>query len=161
MPDDRGLVDNVFNLKKEEKKKKPSPIIVVEKEILKSKAWLELGGVATQIYLLFLIRRKVEKIGKKGHERTFFPNSQELEFSYKEAKAKFDITQPRFIRAIDSLIENGFLDIVKPGGALFREKTLYGLSERWKKYGTSEFKENSRTKRLAEYGHCRKKKEKK
>ena len=32
---------------------------------------------------------------------------------YAEAKEKYGITQPRFMRAIDDLIDKGFLDVVK------------------------------------------------
>jgi hypothetical protein len=155
MPDDRGQIDNVFDLKKEEKKKKSSPIIVVEKEMIKSEAWLSIRGVAPHVYIIFLTKRRMEKIGKKGHQRTLCTNSQELIFTYSEAKEKYGITKREFSRAIDNLIEHGFIDIVTIGGGMFREETVYGLSERWRKWGTSEFEEKKRKIRKISMGFCK------
>jgi len=36
------------------------------------------------------------------------------------------------------LIEKGFFDVIKRGG-LEKQPAIYGLSDRWKKYGTKEF----------------------
>lgn len=155
MPDDRGRFENVIDLKKDDKKKKSSPIIVVEKEILKSKAWLGLGGVAPQVYLLFLTKRKIEPTGKKGHQRKVCTNGRELAFTYREAKENYGITQPRFRRAIDDLIDKGLIDVVRSAGGLFKEVTLYGISERWRKYGTPQFEETPRPKRSHTVGFCK------
>ena len=138
-------------------KDKKSLVIVIERDVINSKAFLSLKGMAAQVYLLFLARRKIVKTGKKGHEKSHCTNSQELEFTYLEAEHKFGITQRRFHKAIDTLIKTGFIDIVRPGGALFKQKTLYGLSDRWKDYGKAEFKESIRKKRGSGYGYCKNK----
>jgi len=139
--------------------KKYCPIIVVEKELLKSKAWLSLGGKATQVYLLFLTRRIMENPGKKSHKRTpVCTNAKKLIFTYSEAKNKFGLTKRKFGGAIDALIDKGFIDIIKQGGTLSQSVSEYGISERWKKYGTKDFKETHRKKRMVEVGFCLKKK---
>jgi len=152
MPDDRGRIDNVIDLKK----KGTSPYTYLEKELVKSPAWLSLSGISPQVYTIFLLKRTViTHKRKKGHERKECTNSQELIFTYSEAKENYGILQSRFRRAIDSLIENGFIDVVKSAGGLFKEVTLYGLSERWRKYGTPQFEEAPRPKRDHTVGFCK------
>ncbi len=116
-----------------------SPNLVLEKEIPRSKAWLSLSGIAPKVYMLFLLRRRMEKAGKNGKHRWICTNGRELIFPYREAKDKFGITQPRFTRSIDMLIDRGFLDIVHPGNGTAKEPTIYGLSVRWKNYGKPDF----------------------
>lgn len=125
-------------------KKSKSPVMMVEKEVLKSKAWLSLGGFAPQLYMLFLLRRRMEKIGRKGHGKWVCTNVDELIFPYREAEKKFGITQPRFTRAIDMLVDQGFIDIVEHGIGTARVPTKYGLSERWRKYDTPAFEPKPR-----------------
>ncbi|MEW5804935.1 MAG: hypothetical protein AB1847_22850 [bacterium] len=156
MPDDIGQINNIVDLKKEERKKKSSPYTYVEKELFKSSAWLSLSGIAPQVYTIFLLKRVVTIHNrKKGHDRKECINSQELVFTYTEAKEKYGITQPRFSRAIDDLIGKGFIDVVKSAGGLFKEATLYGLSDRWRKYGTAQFKEAQRPGRKQTMGFCK------
>jgi hypothetical protein len=158
MPDDRGRIDNVIDLKKEDAKKTKatSPYTYLEKELVKSNAWLSLSGIAPQVYTIFLLKRTViTHKRKKGHERKECTNSQELVFTYAEAKENYGILQSRFCRAIDDLIDKGLIDVVRSAGGLFKEVTLYGLSDRWRKYGTSRFEQASRHKRDHTVGFCK------
>jgi len=51
------------------------------------------------------------------------------------------------MRAIDTLIEHGFLDISHSGsGGKKGDKSLYAISERWKVWGTDAFTPVSRPK---------------
>lgn len=43
-----------------------------------------------------------------------------------------------FKESRNKLIERGFIDPIKRGG-LERQSAIYGLSDRWKKYGTKDF----------------------
>jgi len=43
-----------------------------------------------------------------------------------------------FINDRKLLIERGFIDVTKRGG-LEKQRMIYGLSERWRKYGTKDF----------------------
>ena len=66
-------------------------------------------------------------------------NNGELQYSYREALGR-GITKPAFVRAIDTLIDHGLLDIARPGsGGKQRDVSLYGISERWRKWGSPEF----------------------
>lgn len=128
------------------KKHKKTRKIVVDRELFESPAWLSLTGASTQVYMLFRLRLKSEKTGRRGHEKWIFSNHRALILPYREAEAKYKITQPRFLRAIDDLVEHGFLDIVKPGSGTARLSTLYGVSERWRSYGTPDFEDRTRPK---------------
>lgn len=119
-------------------------MVVNERDLFFSKAWLSLGGIAPQVLSLFWLRRRMEKVGKRGGGRWVNTNARELIFPYREAKEKFGITQPRFTRAIDDLIDKGFIDIVTPGNGTAKEVTVYGLSERWRQYGTPAFEAKPR-----------------
>lgn len=157
MPDDGGRIDNVIDLKKEDKKRVspeakgkklscPTRLVVDYPEIFNSPAWLSLTGIAPQLYILFLLRRRSTKMGKKGHQKNVITNGRELEFTYRDANEKYGITERRFHKAIDELVNKGLLDIVESGHGLYKQKTKYGISERWRKYGTSDFEEVPRPK---------------
>jgi hypothetical protein len=102
-----------------QKAKRPLGPIVIDREIVTSAAWLNLPpGIAPQIYLLFLGKRKMEKTKRKAG-KWVCTNHDQLVFPYRTAE-KMGITPPRFLRAIDSLIEHGFLDIAVPGNGTAR-----------------------------------------
>jgi len=120
--------------------------IGLERALFQSKPWMSLTGVSTQVYLLLASRVRKEE-GHKGKWRTI--NNGELELTYKEAKARFEISSPRLARALSQLVEFGFVDVVHSGGGLTggaysKDKSLYGLSDRWRAWGTPAFKKASR-----------------
>ena len=120
--------------------------IVIDADLVTSKVFLKLKGVAPKVFLLFLRRRKMTKVGKKGKEKWVISNNGEIVFPYAEAKEKFGITPPRFQRALDQLVEHGFIDIVHSGGGMLRDISKYSISSRWMDYGTSKFIEKQRPK---------------
>jgi len=63
-------------------------------------------------------------------------NDHNIIFTYQEAKNIMAIDT--FIKSRNKLIEVGLIDIVKRGG-LEKQPAIYGLSDRWKKYGTKDF----------------------
>jgi hypothetical protein len=137
-----------------------SGVIVLGQTMVKSRVWLSLSGTAIQVYLLFRckcqIAKKSSRPGKRSEgliERIL--NNGEIEFTYLEAKDRYGFTFPRFSRAIGELVEKGFLDIAEPGGGVHKLKTLYGISERWKDYGTTNFKKVERPKRSIAIGFRR------
>ena len=113
--------------------------IVIDADLVTSKVFLKLKGVAPKVFLLFLRRRKMTKVGKKGKEKWVISNNGEIVFPYAEAKEKFGITPPRFQRALDQLVEHGFIDIAHPGGGMVKDISKYSISNRWIYYGTNDF----------------------
>lgn len=94
--------------------------------MMNSKAWQGLDIYARALY----IEMKRKHNGKPGGERNI---------SYTYAEGQQLMSKTKFTEARDSLIEKGFLDLVRhePYGAA---PTIYGLSARWHYYGTDIFK---------------------
>jgi hypothetical protein len=128
-----------------------SDSIRVDRSLIKSRAFLELKGMSPQVYMLFLLRRKWMDTGKSGKDKWYCSNLREIVFPYREATAKFSISRKQFLCCIYRLVLHGFLDIVKPGIAVNREATIYGISERWKCYKTGNFIKAERPKGTCGY----------
>ena len=124
--------------------------IWIEREMILSNAFHELNGRAKNVLFLFLYRRQWSKAGRKG--KWYTTNDGEIVFPYKEAKKKFNIPQSSFARAIDKLIEYGFIDIAHLGGGLIGDCTRYYISNRWKNYKTDRFIHKKRPKDKRGFG---------
>lgn len=122
----------------------------IPNSLLNSPAWRATRGVAPHVYLCFYQKRRMAKKQKGVQERKCI-NERQLEFTYAEA-LKIGFTEHEFRRAIDTLIQNGFIDIVEYGGGLEHKKTLYGLSERWRAWGQPNFEKAQRVKHRR--GYC-------
>lgn len=130
------------------------------KGIVKSQAFWELSATAIRVYMVFRTKIKpVPFVGSKSKRdqkgKYVFPNINKLQFTYKEAKDKYNIHPSAFVRAIDQLIGVGLIDITKLGSGLHRDITLYGISDRWEQYRTPKFIVMERPKRRQQFGFTR------
>lgn len=127
--------------------RKKSLIFVFYKDVARSKAYRSLKLSASAIvYNEFLMRRVIKNInGKRGKKRPVIVNDGKIEFTYGEAE-KMGISRPRFERAITELVANGLIDITHSGGGYDGDKQLFAISDRWRKYGTQDFKKRVREK---------------
>lgn len=116
--------------------KLPRPGIRLPYQLESSKAYLSLTGKAPHVLLLFLRKRKMSQVSRG---EWIITNNGEIEFTYLEAK-RYGINKGQFTRAIDQLIDRGFLSVEETGGAYRRHKSLYRLIDNWKWYGTKDFK---------------------
>ncbi len=124
---------------------KPSDLIVLTFQLVKSPAWLSLTGMAPQVYLLFRTKCQISKrYGKPGRHDRVIVNNGEIEFTYIEAKEKYGMTAPQFKRAVDQLIDRGFIDVAATGMGVYKVKTCYAVSDRWEEYGKPVFREAKR-----------------
>ena len=124
--------------------------IWIEREMILSPAFRKLNGRAMEVLLLFLYRRQWKQAGRKG--KWYTTNNGEIVFPYKEAKKRFKIPKSSFARAIDKLMEHGFIEIAHLGGGLIGDCTRYSISERWRKYGTDSFVRKKRPKDTRGFG---------
>ncbi len=118
-------------------------LIVLEQSMIKSNVWLSLSGTSVNVYLLFRTKCRIEKRGIKRGKRDLermISNNGEIVFTYAEAKTKYRISKNRFRRAVDELLEKGFIDIAETGMGVHKVTTLYAISERWRKFGTPDYK---------------------
>lgn len=131
-------------------------VIVLDRVLIDSPAFQDLGEKGIKVLLVFFGKRKiVKKRDKKRHQdRVEILNNGELVYTYDEAE-KRGITRPAFVRALDDLIGHGFLDIAQTGSGLFKSTTFYSLSERWRTWGTSSFVPKPRPKRRGQMGFQR------
>ena len=127
-----------------------SDIIVVERFLLKSKAFRSLSGTAKTVYFDFCMKCRVKSAARKpGKKRQrVILNNGEIEYTYSEAeKKKPKINRSAFMRALDGLIERGFIDVAHSGsGGKKGDKSKYAISERWRKWGGADFKKAIRPK---------------
>jgi hypothetical protein len=128
----------------------PGPRISIERDLLKSEAFRGLNGTAKTVYFDFRMKCKVQWPKRKpgrGQELDIL-NNGELVYTYAEAENKKPpIGRASFMRALDTLIERGIIDVAHSGsGGKKGDKSLYAISERWRAYGTDEFKPATRPK---------------
>lgn len=95
----------------------------IEHNILNSKAWKGLSVHTWWLYFEFKIRWHTD-------------NTRHIIFTKEEA-IKI-MSYKTFRKGRNKLIERGFIDLIKHGG-LEKQPAIYGLSNRWKKYGTKDF----------------------
>ncbi len=125
-------------------------VIVLEQKIVKSKPWLKLTGASTQVYLIFRTKCQMKRIKAKVGRSSGMSivNNGEIVFTYKDAYRKYGISKDRFQRAIDQLVEFGFIDISHTTNGLHKVETQYAISDRWKNWGTDAFVPKKRERRL-------------
>ena len=119
---------------------KPWTGIWLEREVILSKAFRSLETTACYImFMIFMSKRQMEKDGLGARRRWIIKNNGKIEFTYEDAKQKYDISNSRFTKALDELIDKGFIDIAASGMGVHKTTTLYSISDRWKDYGTPNF----------------------
>ena len=116
-------------------------LIWFEKDLLRSEAFRSLRGKAWIVYLDFLKKRTWQKLKHKSRSDSYvIINNGEITYSYKEAELK-GTSKDQFRNAIDELQAKGFIDIREYGsGGHDRKQTKYIIDDRWRKYGTSDFR---------------------
>lgn len=130
----------------------------ISRRLVESDPFHKLKGTSLRVFMIFLTKRQIKKIEHKpgkSKKDFYIANNGEIQFTYKEAIEKWHILRASFARAIDQLVELGFIDIAKTGSGLHRDVSLYGISDRWENYGTDEFVSVKRKKRRQHYGFQR------
>ena len=111
---------------------------VVEHDLMYSVPFRELSGKNMWVLLRFLQKQTWHK-KKVGRSNQVFYENDNLSFTYAEAQ-EFGISTSQFYRSIKKLVEVGFLDVEHRGGAYGQDYSRFKLSDRWKQYGTKDFK---------------------
>jgi len=110
-------------MSKKKRNKINGSFTVLEHNLKESNAFKDLSIYAKWLYMEF---------GCRFHG----DNRKNIILTYQEAKSIMAVNT--FIRARNQLIERGIIDVIKRGG-LEKQPMIYGLSDRWKKYGTKDF----------------------
>lgn len=96
---------------------------LIEHNIINSEAFKNLSIHTKWLYMEFKLRFHGD-------------NRKHIIFTYQEAIKIMH--QDTFSKCRNKLIENGLIDVIKRGG-FYNQPALYGLSDRWKKFGTKDF----------------------
>jgi len=124
-----------------ESNKNRSKVVVLEQRLLKSMAYRSLRTPTAYFVLgIFMTKRQLVKVGRRGKEQWDIANNGEIVFTYKEAEGTYCMSSGAFRDAIDELREKGFIDIAATGMGVHKVTTFYSISDRWKQYGTPEYK---------------------
>jgi len=107
--------------------------LALRKELLLSKAYIELPPTARAMLPYFLWKIKIPF----SHPDYCFTD---FTFTFSEAE-KYGCSKRTFSRVIEDVMKHGFIDPVRKGGRNGGRDTasIFRLSKRWEKYGTSEF----------------------
>jgi len=122
-------------------KEKPSKYrlkrnVLLNWEIMESKAFRELSAADIRVYLRLLQKRKWTKRGRK-----ITYTDEPFGFPYSEATQALGIGRSTFRRSIRRLHERGFIKVEHQGGSFEgKDYSRYSLSEDWRRYGTPDFK---------------------
>jgi len=145
---------------------------IPKKYLIKNKIWFEpemfysdafrtVVKSASAIVTLMrcLQKRKWEKT-KVGKKKVTVYTDDGFTFPYAEAAGLGICRKTQFWKNILKLIEVGLLDIVHQGGWYRKHEkvsdySVYKCSERWRKFGTSDFVKVDKPKVLPEYFHVR------
>ncbi|MBA7516608.1 hypothetical protein ES705_08656 [subsurface metagenome] len=109
--------------KKKNRNKIDGSYSVLEHNVTNSKAWEGLTVHTKWLYMEFKLRFHGD-------------NKFHIIFPYQEAKKIMH--EDTFRKCRNKLIERGIIDVVKQGG-FYNQPMIYGLSERWRKFGTKDF----------------------
>jgi len=108
--------------------------VFIEWEILESAAFKTLSATGIQVLIRFMQKRKWAKIKRK----TIYENGG-LVFTYAES-AEMGIGNTAFYESVRRLIEVGFIDLDHQGGCYGQDFSRYSFSERWRDFGTENFR---------------------
>ena len=127
---------------------KSSNGMFIPRRMHRNPAFRKLNPSSTFVLFEFLYRRKVTQVPTKvGRGKEWIiSNNGEIFFTYDEAENNFGIPRSTFRRAIDQLVDLGFIDITHHGGGMMKDASKYAISERWKEYGKKEFLKKTRPK---------------
>jgi len=91
--------------------------------MIDSPAWQKLSANAIKVFIQ--LKRK-----RNGN------NDRNLSLTYNEMHGQLSSATLR--KCLVELVEKGFIDMVRQGG-MMKQCNIFGLSDRWKRYGTDDF----------------------
>lgn len=130
MDDDTYLRPHVSIKKiKEQRKLNPeSDTFFIKRDHIESKAHRYLHRNSRKLLYAFHQKAKL-KTNKDGG----------IIFTYAEGKKELGLSKKSFARALNELINKGFIDLLHQGGSVKGDYNVYAISQRWEKYGTDDY----------------------
>jgi DNA-binding transcriptional ArsR family regulator len=105
----------------------------LELKMVYSKAYQDLNAPTLKILSYLLLQlRWVNTAKSKDKPNYVCENKDNIVMTYSTfKKSPFKMSQPTIVRAVDSLLEHGFIKIKDQGGRCRGHKTIYQYSEKW------------------------------
>ena len=131
------------------------PTLTVPKTLFTGTAASALRSVnSVRVLWTLLQRRQMVRVKRgKRQDEWHIANNGEIVLTYAEAKRRLRLSPQAYRRAIDELVELGFVDIERPGNGAAGIATGYAISERWRDYGTEAFVQQRRQKDTRRLGY--------
>ena len=107
------------------KRVKKRSFVSIDREMMNSTAWYSLSFSAIVAYINIYYNLK----GK----------TKDREIICTHSTLKNRMAKSTWRKAVKELIEKGFIDLVHGSRGLQRQPNIYGLSERWRRFGTRRF----------------------
>jgi len=111
--------------------------IYIEQDIINSDAFWDLTGIAPQVYMVFLLKRRLSDKGFGKDKARIVANNGEITYTFVEACKNHKIPKSTFLRARDQLIKVGLIEIAVDGGC--HHTTKYSISNNWRNYPKQTF----------------------
>ncbi len=104
-----------------------------ERELYQSDAFLSLTKNAMKIIIAFLDNRKaIKNNSRKGKRKKYeFSNLDNLKLPYALFEKTYKISRSNIPKALDDLLEKGFLKIIYRGGCCQHDGSRYALSDNY------------------------------
>jgi hypothetical protein len=107
-------------------------------DMMESEAWKDLTMREKGLYLMLKKRFVSKNGGTNTNENELYIYHKDFQRDYGSKNTLFD--------DVDGLIDHGFIKVIE-NGKNARLPNIYGFSDKWKKYGTSDFFIHPREKR--------------
>jgi len=132
----------------------------LDADIIYSKAFKEIMSSGSAITTLMRCYQKRKWDDSRGRKKKPAYLNEPFIFPYNEMKDLWGIRTTQHWKNMNRLIEVGFLDLEHQGGWFQKNErtkdfSRYTLSERWRKYGTPEFKKVEKERSLLDRFHVR------
>ena len=131
--------------KQEKRQFRNRSFCMLEPALIESEAFLTLSGKAAMLCLIRFHQKAHRKrlSGKKrgSYKDLVITNNGDIVFTYSEAKELGIKSSQTFHRVKKELIEEkGFIDIADAGNWYDKKPAKFSICERWRKYGTNEYR---------------------
>lgn len=109
-------------------------------DLIHSEAYLSLRYAPSHKVLdWFLEKRRVIRHEKRKGKRSWEVVNDPFSFTYEDARCR-GLSDQQYSWALKELHAVGFIDVVEHGAGMMKSYTQFVLSERWRDYGTPNFK---------------------
>jgi len=121
--------------------------VYLPKDLLHSKAFKAIKSAHTiRVLMEFYLRRRMSKPKSRDGKNSLpvIVNNGDIVLDYKYLMDHRGMSQTTISRCFTELVNLGFVDVAEIANGLHRQPTKWAISERWRKYGTPNFRATER-----------------